>query len=81
MQIPRADGLVMCPRLVFALIVRKIFLSGVPFDIVCILGNFIADPKISHFHRSRMLVFDGVVRNADGGGVVAMDRRFRLQMI
>jgi len=79
-QVPRADGLVMCPGMVLALIIGKILLSGVPFYIVCILCNFITNPKILHFHQSRMLAFDGVVRDANGRGVVAMDRCFRLRM-
>ena len=35
----------MSPGMVFALIIGKIFLTGVPFDIVGILGNLITDPK------------------------------------
>jgi hypothetical protein len=70
----------MCPGMVLALIICKIFLSGVPFNIVGILRNFITHPKISHFHRSRPLAFDSVVCDADGRGVVAMDRGFRLGM-
>jgi hypothetical protein len=49
-----------------------------PFGIAGILGNFITDPKISHFHQTRLLPFDSVVCNADGGGVVAMDQCFGL---
>ena len=50
MQIPRADGLVMTPGMVFALIIDKIFLAGVPFYIVGILCDLVTNPKISHFH-------------------------------
>jgi hypothetical protein len=42
------------------------------------LGDFIAHPKISHFHRARTLAFDGVVRDTNGCGIVAMDRGSRL---
>ncbi len=66
MQIPRSYGLVMCAGMVLALIICKIFLSGVPFNIVGILRNFITHPKISHFHRSRPLAFDSVVCDAPG---------------
>jgi hypothetical protein len=66
--------------MMLALIIGKIFLSGVPFNIVCILCNFIAHPKISHFHRTRALSFHGVVGDADGRRIVAMDRRMRLGM-
>ncbi len=43
-------------------------------------GNLITHPKISHFHRARSLSFDGVVRNAYGGGIVAMNGCFWLRM-
>jgi hypothetical protein len=70
----------MCPWVVFTLVVGKILFSGVPFDIVDILCFFIANPKISHFHRSRSLSFDSVVCNSDGCGVIAMDQCFWLGM-
>jgi hypothetical protein len=66
----------MCPRVVFTLVISKIFFTRVPFDIVRILGNLITHPKISHFHRARLLLFDSVVCNAYGGGIVAMDGVF-----
>ncbi len=79
MQIPWADGLVMSPGMVFALIIGKIFLSRVPVtNIVGILCYLVTNPKISHFHRLRTLAFDSVVRDTDGRGVVAMDRGFWL---
>jgi hypothetical protein len=57
---------------VLALVVSKIFLPGVPFNFVDILCFLVTNPKISHFHRSLSLPFDGVVRDADGGGIVAV---------
>ncbi len=70
----------MCPRVVFTLVISKILFTRVPFDIVCILGNLITHPKMSHFHQARSLLFDSVVRNAYGGGVVAMGGCFWLRM-
>ncbi len=57
---------------VLALVVGKILLPGVPFNFVDILCFLVTDPKISHFHRSQSLPFDGVVCNADGGGIDAV---------
>jgi hypothetical protein len=57
---------------VLALVVSKIFLPGVPFNFVDILCFLVTNPKISHFHRLLSQPFDGVVRDADGGGIVAV---------
>jgi hypothetical protein len=70
----------MCPGVVFTLVISKILFTRVPFDIVRILGNLITHQKIPHIHRARLLSFDGVVRNAYSGGVVAMDGCFWLRM-
>jgi hypothetical protein len=70
----------MCPRVVFTLVISKILFSRVPFDIIHILGNLITHPKISHFCQARSLSFDGVVCNAYGGGIVAMNGCFWLRM-
>jgi len=59
---------------VLALVVCKIFLPTVPFNFVDILCFLVTYPKISHFHRSRSLLLDGVVCDADGCGVVAVYR-------
>ncbi len=58
---------------VFTLVIHKIFLSRMPSDIVRILGNFITHPKVSHFHASRSLALNGIIGDADGGRVVAMN--------
>jgi hypothetical protein len=44
------------------------------------LGNFVLNPKKSHFHRSGVLTFDCIVRDAHCCGVVAMDQGFWLRM-
>jgi hypothetical protein len=36
------------------------------------LSNFVTYSKISHFHCSGALTFDGIVRNTNGGCIVAV---------
>ena len=57
---------------VLALIVSKVLLPRVPFNFIDILCFLVTYSKISHFHRSRSLPFNGVVRDADGGGIVTV---------
>jgi len=66
--------------MVLALVISKIFLPGVPLQIVHFLCNFVPNPEKSHFHRSRTLSLDGVVCNTHRSGVVAMHRRLWLRM-
>ncbi len=56
----------MRPRVMFTLIIGKVFHPGVPLKRIHILYIFFTSPKISHFHCSRLLSFDGVVCNAHG---------------
>ncbi len=70
----------MCPGVMFALIVCKIFHTGVPFRRIHILCIFFACPKISHFHRSRSLSLNGVIHDSDGSCIVAMYWYFWLRM-
>jgi hypothetical protein len=58
---------------VLALTVCKIFLPMVSFNFVGILCHFVTYPKISHLHWLQLLPFDGVICNADSGGIIAMD--------
>jgi hypothetical protein len=69
-----------CPGMVFTLVISKIFLARMPSDIICILRNLITNPEVLHLHRTGALRFNGVVRNANSGDVVAMDRSFMLWM-
>ncbi len=70
----------MCPRVMFALIFCQIFHAGVPFKRVYFLCIFFSCPKISHFHRSWSLSFDGVICYSDGGCIIAMYWYFWLWM-
>ena len=72
MEIPGANILVMCSYVVFALVIRQILFSWMPSDIICVLGNLVTNPEISHFHRSRSLTLNSVVCYADCGGVITM---------
>jgi hypothetical protein len=69
-------------NVVFASVVSQVLLTWVPPDIVRILCNFITNPKISHFHRTRFLAFDSVIcnTNANGSHVIAMNLYFGLRM-
>jgi hypothetical protein len=44
------------------------------------LVNLIGNPKISHFHGTRTLSFDGAIDDTHGGGVIAADFDRRLGM-
>ena len=44
------------------------------------LGFAIQEPEIAHLHGTGALAFDGVVDDADGGGVVDVYRSRRLRM-
>ncbi len=71
-----------CPvvrtRMVLALVVSEVFLPGKIFDVKFSLSDCICDPEELHLHSSRSLPFDGINRNADGGGVDAIHRYWRL---
>jgi hypothetical protein len=63
-------------NMVFALVICSVFLPWVPLEGVHLLRYFIPNPEKSHFHRSRMLPFNGVVRDANRSGIIAMYRGF-----
>ncbi len=70
----------MCTQVVFTLVVGMVFLTGVPFYREFILCHFVPYPKIPHFHRAQSLAFDSVVRDAYGGGIIAVYWCTRLGM-
>ncbi len=70
----------MCSSVLLALIISKIFLARVPPNIICILGNFVAYPDISHFHGTQMLAFDHIICYTGGCIAVTVDLRFWLRM-
>ncbi len=66
--------------MVLTLVICQIFLPWVPSKREHILCYLVTYPKKSHFHRSRTLPFDGVIRNSDCCRVIAVHRCFWLQM-
>ena len=64
----------------FSLVVAQIFLSWVMPDGQNTLCFLTQQPKISHVHGTRTLPFDGILDDAHGGGVVAVDGGGRLGM-
>jgi hypothetical protein len=70
----------MCPGVMFTLVIGKVFLTGLPFKRIHILYFFFACPKISHFHGTQLLPFDGVVCNTNGGPIIAVHWYFWLDM-
>jgi hypothetical protein len=66
------DCRVMSTKVVFTLVVCKVFLPRVVFDVKSPLFDYICNPKETHFHRARSLLLDSVIRDAYGGLIVAM---------
>jgi hypothetical protein len=62
------------------LVVSKVYHPRVPLERIHILCIFFTCPKISHFHGSGSLPFNGVVCHANGCCIVAVDRYFWLWM-
>ena len=60
------------------MVISKVFLVGVPFDLKLLSFNLVCNPEVSHFHGARALAFDSVVCNASCGGIVKMNRGQRL---
>jgi hypothetical protein len=54
-------------------IVAKVFGTWVPCDIDVFVADLVRDPKVAHFHGAGPLAFHGVIGNANGGFVVAVD--------
>ena len=64
----------------FDKIIRQVFLPWVPLDVETPQFSLVGDPEESHFHRSRPLFLDGVIRDACGRFVIAVDGRRRLRV-
>ena len=65
-------------RVMFTLVVSKVFFPRVIFNVEFTLLNRICNPKESHFHGTRSLAFYCIVGNTDSSGVVAVDGGGRL---
>ena len=66
--------------MVFGVVVTQILESGMPFYIELFAGNLVCNPEISHFHQTGLLVFNCVIGNSSGGGVVTVDWCWRLRV-
>jgi hypothetical protein len=55
------------------LVVCKILFPGEKLGVKSPLGNHISNPKEPHFNQPGTLPFDGIVGDANGSGIVAMD--------
>ena len=53
-------------------LVTNNILTRVPLDVIIYLLNLINQPMILHVHGAGTLIFDGVIKNACGGGFVTM---------
>jgi hypothetical protein len=70
----------MSPCMTFTLVICEILLARMPLYIICILSHLIAHQKMPHFHRAGALPLDGVVRNTNSSGIIAMYGGFWLQV-
>ena len=68
-----AHTFVMRATVVFRLVVAQILLSWVMADGQDALCPLTQQPKISHVHRPQTLPLDGVIEDADVGGIIAID--------
>ena len=80
MEVPRTDRHVVRACVVLTLIIGKVLFARKVFDVEFSLFDRICNPKKSHFHGSRALPFNSVVRDADGRRVVAIYWYCGLQM-
>ena len=77
-KIPRADNLVMFGRVMFREIIGKVFSRGSPAELELLLCGSVFEPPISHVHGFCSALFDGVMDETEGGGVVKDDLGGRL---
>ena len=65
----------MAGRVMLGVIVTKVFVAGAPVDEEVALADAILEPVESHVHGFGAFLFDGVVGEAGGRGVVSLDGR------
>ena len=51
-----------------------------PEDTDVLVGDLVDEPKVTHLHGAGALAFHGVIGYANGGRVIAVDRRWWLYM-
>eukprot|EP00980_Cylindrotheca_fusiformis_P017524 scaffold5497_cov135-Cylindrotheca_fusiformis.AAC.3 len=62
-------------------VIGKVGAAGFPEDVELSLGDAVADPVVSHVDVASLVLFDGVVGDTRGGGVVSLDGRGGLRMV
>lgn len=79
MQVSGAHGLVVFGREVFGVVVGQIFDAGFPVDTKLTLADTISHPVKTHVDGFGAALFDCVVDDTGGAGVVNLDGRGRLR--
>jgi hypothetical protein len=67
------DCCVVGTNVVLTLVVSKVFLPWVVFDVKFLLCHSICNPKKSCFRQARSLLLGSINYNAYGGRIIAMD--------
>lgn len=71
-QIKRSYTSMVGGCVVFGVVVSVVVGAGLPIDVVMALLDAVADPVVAHVNCTGTLLPDGVVGDADGGGVVGL---------
>ena len=74
-KVSRAHGDVMFGGMMFCEVIGAVGRAAVPVDMVLVLTDAVADPVETHVHSFGAFLFDGVVGEAGGCGVVSLDWR------
>ncbi len=71
MVIVWSDLGMMFSQVMLSEVVHKILLSPLPMSSEMLLHNLIYNPKVLHFHGSRVLFLDSVICEISGSGIIA----------
>ncbi len=71
MVIVWSDLGMMFSQVMLSEVVHKISFSPLPMSSEMILHNLIYNPKVLHFHGSRVLFLDSVICESSGSGIIA----------
>jgi hypothetical protein len=73
MQVYRSDKLMVLVGMMLCVVVAKVGAAGSPIYEEMFLGDAVVNPIEPHIHRFGATLLDGVVGDANGGGVVGRD--------
>jgi hypothetical protein len=68
-------------RVVFGEVIGKVGFAGLPMDAEVALADMVADPIETHVDCFRSALFDGIIDDAMGTGVIDLDGCWRLRPI